>query len=313
MKKKLLPLAFIGALVSHVSIGQSIPNYGFENWTDKGTYEEPDGWITFNAFSPLGMPVTVSKISAPDQYAGDFSALLETKSFTDPFSSTTDTSRGIMYLGTGNIIQPVLGTPFTGKPSKFSVYYKYQPQGNDNAYMFFYLSVWDTAAKQQVGLGAVEHYVTTTVNNWTKLELTVDYDPGALLISPDTLVIAFVSSESQEQDTLSGEYKGIPGSKLYIDEITFPGSTGLENFLSSGTNAKLYPNPASNEVNVRFADDKVKFVEVRDLSGRLIETYNVSNLFLQFDTDSYNNGIYLYSTLDNNKEVVERGKFVVSK
>ncbi|MBL7912774.1 MAG: T9SS type A sorting domain-containing protein [Bacteroidia bacterium] len=76
--------------------------------------------------------------------------------------------------------------------------------------------------------------------------------------------------------------------------------TGSNEIVSS-IDFNLYPNPARNEVNLQFADNSLKLIEVYDILGKKVYSTKISdNKNLVINVTSFDNGIYtLYIQSDN--------------
>jgi hypothetical protein len=57
--------------------------------------------------------------------------------------------------------------------------------------------------------------------------------------------------------------------------------------------AKVYPNPAVNELFVDVKDNTVKEIIVNDMTGRIIARYNVSNAITSVNVSTFSTGAYL--------------------
>ena len=75
MKKTIFTFIVSATLLTNIN-AQEIPNAGFEDWQNQGTYEDPTGWVTSNFLSQLGYPVNVFKVADP--YSGNYVIKLQT-------------------------------------------------------------------------------------------------------------------------------------------------------------------------------------------------------------------------------------------
>lgn len=290
MKKKLLLFAVAASLSTSV-FSQSIPNAGFETWTDYGTYEDPDNWVTLNMFSGFGLPVTTSK--STDAYTGTYAAKLETT-----VGTSGDTLTGYLMSGTGDFFSGISNVGFTQRPARVLFYYKGGPATNDTSFVGLTLTRWDNVNNVQIPVGEMEYQITSIQNAYTLVDATITYtDPGA----PDTLTMTAVSSNT---------VTNIPGSVLYLDDISFQmGGVGI--YETDAYSSSIYPNPVKEELSIRLQGTTATSIEILDISGRLVDeielketkTLNVSHL---------NSGAYLYN-LKNKDLIVSKGKFNVAK
>jgi len=80
----------------------------------------------------------------------------------------------------------------------------------------------------------------------------------------------------------------------------------------------LYPNPASNEITIEFANDSFENVDallqIYSITGKLINKthFNTNNSFKVLSVDMLQNGIYLYHIILSNG-IDKSGKLVILK
>jgi hypothetical protein len=58
-------------------------------------------------------------------------------------------------------------------------------------------------------------------------------------------------------------------------------------------NISIYPNPANDQLFINFSDKPADFVEITDISGRTISSYNVAANTINIDISSLESGMYL--------------------
>ena len=81
------------------------------------------------------------------------------------------------------------------------------------------------------------------------------------------------------------------GQTVYGNEMTFTTTVGIENHLASSV--KLYPNPASEYVDIRIDGDvTVTMMEVYDVYGKLINTVDVVENPTRLNVNGLANGMY---------------------
>jgi len=110
------------------------------------------------------------------------------------------------------------------------------------------------------------------------------------------------------------EFTSGGGNNFFLDDINIAGPLGIEDAGKEDIGLNLYPNPASEQVNIRFTLDKSYPVQARlmDITGRVIQTWNkqeypagdnVIPVSLNSGTDT---GIYLVEVTIGSKRYVER-------
>ena len=103
-------------------------------------------------------------------------------------------------------------------------------------------------------------------------------------------------------------YAVIEGQTVYGPEATFnTGTTGVNEFENS---VKIYPNPASDVLNV--AGENIANVEVYNAMGQLVLSQEVTDGQAQISTGSMNSGIYFIRIYSQNGEMQTR-MFSVAK
>lgn len=85
---------------------------------------------------------------------------------------------------------------------------------------------------------------------------------------------------------------------------------GLESKINT-PELKFYPNPVKNTGIFEFENNKNKevFLEIYDVSGRLIGKKADNNKEIEFDFSDYSPGIYLYR-LKNSENIISTGKLI---
>ena len=74
----------------------------------------------------------------------------------------------------------------------------------------------------------------------------------------------------------------------------------------------VYPNPVQNQLNFELNTSNFS-VRIIDVTGKTISYTSTLSNKLKVNTTSLNNGIYFYSVLNNNGEMITSNKFVVAK
>ena len=108
-------------------------------------------------------------------------------------------------------------------------------------------------------------------------------------------------------------YKGYAARIEYSDEDDcLIGHIAGINDIVAPSNISIFPNPATN--NISFTSSvNADFVEVSDVTGRKVGTYSMIGNSLTIETSSFSSGMYIYNVLNDKKEVINRGKFEVTK
>ncbi len=89
-------------------------------------------------------------------------------------------------------------------------------------------------------------------------------------------------------------------------------SVGINEY-SNSLDANIYPNPAQNVIYFATKADKVNSVQIFDINGKLVRSFNVTNDISTLDISELSNGMYTYSIIAKDRSVANRGKFTVAK
>jgi hypothetical protein len=85
----------------------------------------------------------------------------------------------------------------------------------------------------------------------------------------------------------------------------------IKNFVSvndapGASVAKVYPNPAVNQLFVETNDEKIRQINVMDMTGKLIATYEVKDRLTSVNTSSYPVGSYILQLVGENQNATVR-------
>lgn len=244
------------------SKAQYVTNGDFETWTAV----DPTGWQSTNSIlAGFGFAANVTK-ETTSPYAGTNSAKLQTNPYT--FITTTYVVAGVLTNGTISVNMAAAtaavngGKPFTQRPASFTGYYKYTPGTGDVCMMNAFISKTNGGVKDTIGYAQFSN--TSTVGSWTQFSATFTYNPLYVSETPDTIQISLFSSNPMA---------AISGSVLLIDNLDLEGGTlGINkyNLLSS---INVFPNPASDFINVYFNQETKNStsVSVYNLVGKKIK------------------------------------------
>jgi len=206
---------------------------------------------------------------------------------------------GVVFLGAVTSGNPpiILGVAFPHRVTSFSFWYQYIPATKSGIPDTASCNVVLTHYHHQIGQGSV---LINAMGTWAKQVVNITYDSAT---TPDTLNILFSSSSL---------YKPLPGSILYIDDAGTPlNPQGINEVQAPSAAVDVYPNPASNKVNIRISGENAYGVEVFDITGKKINTYSVKNSAAAINTETYCPGLYIYQLYDKDGTLIKVGKFSV--
>jgi hypothetical protein len=271
MKKIYLSIVFITASICTIN-GQSVPNSGFEIWSQNGPFETPNNWNVSPAAS-----------KSTDTHSGSYALQLKTGVFTNPQTQSTDTIPGMaatgqQVMGPGN--QGNNGFSYTARPDSLVFWYKYQDQNNDSFAVRLNLTKWNTNVKEVISDLV---YKGGSTSKYTRVALAVPYFTNS---TPDSATILAISSLSPRENL-------ILGSTLILDDISFKNNIISINESVANENIKisLFPNPCSDVITIaNFTSEMFKLI---DVYGSVIAEQNTMGLNqIELTTASLASGIY---------------------
>ena len=277
--------------------GQQIPNNSFENWITTGGVEEPDNWDTPNPELSIFSEFTVSK--STDAYSGDYSAKLETKNvffYNAPglitladFSVDITSLDSITFSIKGGMLLQEKVTRLTGM-------YKYSGVSDDSASVLIYSfsrvdGVFDTIGVGLKSLGDADE--------WT--EFIVDMEELSTNV-PDTFNVVILSSGLNFRE----------GSVLYVDSLVVETSTGIISLDRKKENISIFPNPATDLVNLEMDSPSLtRKALIFNSNGLLIKEVPFQNKKISIDVGGITSGLYTFRVLEKNTTITY-GSFIVN-
>src|SRR6185437_9691805 len=197
MIKKLFTTTIL-LFVVNLAVAQSIFNNGFENWTTVN-YQNPQNYFTSNLQNNHGYTNPVNVVQTGNAYSNNFAVQLST------VLVGNDTAAA--YIANGDPSHPAgQGIPYNQKPTGIRLYYKCDVMPGDSAAIFLMFKAGGSIISQNI------QKITGTQIGYTLLTFSVN-----LITTPDSLIFGALSSN------IFGNSKGIPGSMLQIDSVSFTG------------------------------------------------------------------------------------------
>jgi len=249
-------LTFLFTITFFVSNAQ-IPNNGFENWTNQGTYFTPDDWGNLNPYTAILNVFTCQK-GTPGNPGSSYLKLI-TKSLIGisvmPGIALTGEIDTALNLNGG-------GFPFTERPLSLTGKWQYMAYGIDQGFIGAALTRWNVTNQSRDTIAMITYALPGMVMAWGNFSLPFTYRNGYV---PDTAFIILSASGA----------KPVVGSYLYADNLAFTGTAGIPE-ASLSDRFFLFPNPASNAVTVNYNAKEVAPVNISifDLNGKLVDEFN---------------------------------------
>jgi hypothetical protein len=201
MKSPLLLLITSLFFIQFAAHSQSISNNGFENWSTRLFFENPDIYNSSNFYSyVLNGIANVTK--STDAQSGNYALKIET------IEVNNEIVEGSVFIGSIEDDNVSGGIPFTEKPDSLKGFAKYNVMNNDTAYVAVLFKKFGAP----IGICFVRFYGTQ--NNYEAFSAPVQW---LLPFTPDTIAVAILSSTKFSQ--------AIPGSTIIVDNISFVGAT----------------------------------------------------------------------------------------
>lgn len=279
------------------------PNGGFENWTTVYTYQVPDGWANLN-FLSIFTPQNLSAFKATglDKHSGNYALKLKTiYVYNNPAPDKIDDTVGIVFTGKINI-NPAsykYGFAYTGRPEKLEFWAKYIPVGNDTAGVRVVLLRWNGTGHDTIAFGEL---VIKATDVYTLFQYNLTYNSTAI---PDTAAIVFGSSKRYADARV--------GSTLFVDDVAFTGWVGIEEHDLFADKVKIFPNPATDNVNILAQIDEATNIKIIDALGKPVGEYKIQNYSATINTSLFAEGLYFYQIRNKKARILTKGKFNVIK
>lgn len=280
------------------------PNSDFEHWSSVYGSLTPDGWQTLNFLTMTSPPNprSVFRASGVDAHSGTYAMKLTTIYVsTNPIPQFVDDTMGAAFTGKVNISSGTYnyGFPYSDRPQRLEFWAKYLPVGNDSAGVRIILRKWNGVKTDTIAEGEL---VFLEKLNYTLFKADLTYFSNAV---PDTGIIFFASSRHSSLARVN--------STLYVDDIVFTGSVGIENQNFLTDKVKVYPNPAKDNLTIQVEIKEADNIEITDISGKIIGIYKIESTKLNVNTALYMQGTYFYAVRDQKNRIVTKGKFNVVK
>lgn len=260
-----------------------IPNDGFENWNNMGTYENPESWQTMNSVSVPNGHTSCEK--STDSHSGSYALKV-----------SNNTSLGQMQGGWGLVATKNFDFPFkpafaiSGHPTSLGGWYKFNSLGGDTGLVMLVLfNQGAVVAQSSVELPAAA--------NWTQFS----YNMEPYTSADSATIIIFAFRTTGPNDAPNGN------SSLWIDDISFGTSTGVK-YISSSSPVAVYPNPAHGQVTLSNVEVGSR-VTLYNILGEVVYEVKAETSTQVLDISVMPNGMYLVQV--KNGTVTTTQKLVV--
>jgi hypothetical protein len=284
--KKIFTLLSFSVLIFVFSFNtkaQTIPNNGFENWTNVNA---ANGWSSNNT--------TVYFLrQSTDKHGGTYAAEISSKA-----NGSAGNLSGILTLGTVNTGTQVVtgGKPISSQPTDLHGYYKYTA-GNSAEQMTITCTMtkWTGTTRLTLFNGAFTSPAGVTISAYTLFTIPISYTPN---IVPDTFNITVKSSKTT----------AIVGTISLVDDLAFTAASGIEEAVFF--EPSMYPNPAIDKVNFDLNGEQYN-ITICNMIGKTVFDANTNDRTFTVETGQLPVGLYLVNV--QNKTHHYTMKLMVSK
>jgi hypothetical protein len=212
---------------------QSIPNSGFESWSNPNGYNVPEGWSTFNDITSNLSIYTCTK-GTPGSPGASYIKL------TSKSVPGLGVVSGLAVSGDANLSgdQIIAGFPCIVQPTALTGKWQYMgATSSDIGFISVVFTKWDADMNMRDTIGEGMVNLNGMVMNWANFNIPVSFETTEL---PDSCTIQMSSSGSNP----------VADSYLYVDNLNFSGViVGVED-LTLKDEVSLFPNPCTDALTV---------------------------------------------------------------
>jgi hypothetical protein len=243
----------------------------------------------------------IAVTQSSDAYAGSSSARLETLPAFGNIKINGVLTTATMICGTNSGGQEG-GSSYTATiPDSIVGFFKNAPAVNDSAYsqiMFLANNDMDTISFTRINF-------SQTVNEWTRFSAPIT--PAGSGQTPEKLSLFFSSSWG---DGAQGQ--AVVGSIFYVDSVHFIAVPAGIKETYNNADWSVYPNPATDILNVKSATGKAANIEILDVTGKQVKYATVGAGSSTVEIADFVPGVYLYQIKTLDQQVVRTGKLLVN-
>jgi hypothetical protein len=248
-----------------IFITAQIPNNSFEDWTNMGTYVNPNLWSSLNDITASNGIFTCEKGTPGNPGA----AYIKITSRTIIGMGIVP---GIVVSGLMNTttLQPISGFPCASRPESLKGNWQFMAYGSDQGYIAVLLTRWNSSLNTRDTVAYAYKPLIGMEMSWRSFTIPLIYINGA---SPDSAII--VASASNANGSLTADY-----SYVYLDNLSFYGTVASTEEIKQECSVFIRPNPGKDRVTVQFNETITKPV--------LIEVFNdIGQKVLSMNTEPF--------------------------
>lgn len=274
------------------TLGQTIPNNGFETWNNPNGYNVPDGWSTFNDLTS-SMSVYTCMKGTPGSPGSSYLKL------TSKNVSGMGIVPGMAISGTATMSgsTPAAGFPCTVTPTALTG--KWQYMGGTTADIGFIsvvFTMWNTGMGMRDTVGTGQVNLNGMAMSWANFSIPINYSSSMM---PDSCTIVLSASGANP----------VANSYLYVDNLGFSGvTTSIEE--STDVTFDCFPNPFQNSITLRLPEKLTNSkleVSILNEVGQVVILQNVTSTgTLKIETNELPVGIYFLKVKAGNNSYQQK-------
>jgi len=259
-------IAVMLLLSASITKAQTIPNAGFENWSNPNGFNVPNDWGNLNDITSFSSIYTCTK-GTPGNPGASYLKLIS------KIVTGMGVKPGIAVSGVlnENTLTPFSGFAYSLRPDAFTGKWQYMGNSsNDIGYIKVFLTKWNSSVGMHDTIGYASQNLNGMVMSWANFSFPFTYNSTD---NPDSCIILLNASGPNPE----------AGSYLYVDNLSFSGVlTGVENVEATGI-FNVFPNPSNQTIQLDLSglNSKAKQFEIADITGKVIKTQNSNGSLVQ--------------------------------
>ncbi|MBP6532930.1 MAG: T9SS type A sorting domain-containing protein [Bacteroidia bacterium] len=268
-------------------------NGGFEDWTNFGTYSDPDHWFSFN-YVTSNFGLLTCEEGTPGNPGAKYVKLIS-KDIPGVGVMAGSITSGEYNSSTGQYIS---GIPFSQRPASFTGSWQYMAGSmTDMGAMYVLLTKWNSGLGGQDLIGVASTDLVGMEMSWVNFDLPFSYLNSD---TPDSATIYFTASGA-------GTGGPVDGSYIYLDNLAFAGTATGVTTGPVPVIAEVYPNPAKQFVFVDQSNPaKETKYEITSLDGKLVQSGTIYGIKSKIEFNVLKPGAYFVNLINDGKKVVKR-------
>lgn len=284
MTKKIFTIAIALMFTAVISKAQSIPNEGFETWTNMGTYGMPDSWSTLNQMTSSAGTFTAQSGAGN---VGTYCLKLTSRNVTG-----MGVMPGVATSGTLNqtTFQPINGFAYNMRSANLTGKWQHMISGSSQGYVDVQLTRWDAGMNMRMPVATGHLTLSGMAMSWASFTVPLTYSDQTN--APDSCMITLSASGTAPTD---GDY-------LWVDALAFTGTVAplAINDINLTENS-VYPNPVTCSLNIKN-NQGANEICIFDMTGKMVFCNKEENL-KSVNVSELPIGNYSYKLFKNNQQI----------